>query len=180
MSYAIPTNELTLTDIKQFKMDAVEAGVLRGMDKLGIARGEEVVREAQPGIDFVLAYGATIENYITGVLAAGWNFVGALGAAAVLPVGMVAVFYKIADWTANPDVTAVRFRVGGTGASTKGSFMIQVPIMTKLEPEVYLSEPIVYDPQDTLFIQCYAVAGGAAENLGFGCFIIEKVGANIS
>ncbi len=180
MSYAIPTNELTLTDIKAYKAAAVEAGVKRGILKLGISRGEEVVREAQTGIDFPGAYVPGVENYITGVLAAGWNFVGSLGAAAVLPVGMVAVFYKIADWSGIPNITAVRFRVGGTGASTKGTFNIQVPINTKVESEVYLSEPIVYDPQDVLFIQCYAIAAGPAENLGFGCFIIEKVGANVS
>lgn len=181
MSYAIPTNELTLTDIKAFKGMAIEAGIARAL-ALGVARSREelVVREAHPGVDFIAAYGATIENYITGVLVAGWQLCGATGVAALLPVGEVAVFYKIYDWQAAPDVTAVRFRVGGTGATTKASFMIQGPIMVKLEPEVWLSEPVVYDPQDTLFIQCYAVAGGATEDLGFGCFIVERVGATIS
>ena len=180
MSYAVPTNELSLADRKAFIQGAKEAGIKRAVEKLGVSRNELVCREAQPGIDFAAAYGATIENYITGVLVAGWQLCGATGVAAVLPVGEVAVFYKIADWEPNPDVSAVRFRVGGTGASTKGTFMIQLPIMTKLEPEVYLSEPVVYDPQDTLFIECYAVAGGATELLGFGAFIIEKIGANVS
>jgi len=36
MSYAIPTNELTLTDIKAFKLAAIEAGVARAL-ALGIA-----------------------------------------------------------------------------------------------------------------------------------------------
>lgn len=180
MSYAIPTNELTLTDIKAYKNAAIEAGIQRAMVKLGLTRGEEVVREALPGIDFPGAYTGLVQNYITGALAAGWNFVGNLGAAAVLPVGMVAVFYKIADWAAAPNITAVAFRVGGTGASQKAIFNIQVPLNTKLESEVYLSEPVVYDPQDVLFIQCYAIAAGPAENLGFGCFIIEKVGPNVS
>ena len=181
MSYAIPTNELTLTDIKGFKGAAIESGIARAI-ALGVARTREemVVREALPGIDFILAYGATIENYITGILVAGWQLCGALGVAALLPVGEVAVFYKMYDWQAAPDVTAVRFRVGATGASTKASFMIQQPIMTKLEPEVWLSEPVVYDPQDILFIECYAVVGGATEDLGFGCFIVEKLGATIS
>ena len=181
MSYAIPTNELTLTDIKGFKFAAVEAGIARAL-ALGVARSREelVVREAHPGIDFILAYGATIENYITGILVAGWQLCGATGVAAVLPVGEVAVFYKIADWQALTDVTAVRFRVGATGATTKASFVIEPFINVKLEPEVWLSEPVVYDPQDTLFIECYAVVGGATEDLGFGCFIVERVGATIS
>lgn len=182
MSYAIPTNELTLTDIKAYKDAAIRAGIARAI-ALGVARSEAelVVREAHPGVDFILAYGATIEHYITPVLVAGWQLCGALGVAAVLPVGEVAVFYKIVDWQAAPtDVTAVRFRVGATGATTKASFMIEQFINVKLEPEVWLSEPVVYDPQDTLFIECYAFAGGAAEDLGFGCFIVERVGATIS
>ena len=181
MSYAIPTNELTLTDIKGFKLAAIEAGIARAVEKLGVSRGELVTREAHPLTDFAAAY--TTEYYITTApAAAGWLAVGDVGAAvfAVLPVGEVAVFYKIADAMANPLCTAVRFRVGATGASTKASFFVQLPLDIKLESEVYLSEPVVYDPQDTLFIQWYARLGGAAEELSFGCFIVEKVGAVIS
>ena len=183
MSYGIPTNELTLTAMANYKIKAREAGIARALD-LGVARVREelVYREAHPGLDFAAAYTATVENYITAVLVAGWQLVGSTGLAAVLPVGTVAVFYKIMDWQAapGPDVTAVRFRVGATGASTRASFMIQQFINVKLEPEIWLSEPVVYDPQDTLFIQCYAAAGGATEDLGFGCFIVERTGATIS
>lgn len=183
MSYAIPTNELSLADRKGFIAAAVEAGIARAGLKLGLQRNELVVREAHPGTDFAAAYGALTEYYITTAPGApGWLAVGSVGAAvfAVLPIGEVAVFYKIGDAAANPLMTAVRFRVGGTGASTRASFFIQLPIDVKMEPEVYLTEPVIYDPQDTLFIQWYARAGGAAEELSFGCFIIEKIGATIS
>lgn len=183
MSYGIGGNEVSLADRKTFINTAVENGIQRGTLKLGVARTELTCREAHPGTDFAAAYGAGVEYYITTApAAAGWLAVGSVGAAvfAVLPVGCVAVFYKIYDAAANPLCTAVRFRVGGTGATTKASFFIQGVIDTKLESEVWLSEPVVYDPQDTLFIQWYARAGGLAEELSFGCFIIEKVGPVIS
>lgn len=183
MSYAIPTNELSLADRKGFIVAAKEAGIARAISKLGVAREELVVREAQPGTDFIAAYGAGVEYYITTAPgAAGWLAVGSVGAAAyaLLPVGVVAVFYKIGDAAANPLCTAVRFRVGGTGATTKASFFLQLPFDVKLETEVYLSEAVVYDPQATLWIDWYARAGGAAEELSFGCFIIEQVGPVIS
>jgi hypothetical protein len=183
MSYAIGGNEVSLADRKTFLSTAIENGIARAMSKLGVGRGELVVREAHPGTDFAAAYGAGVEYYVTTApAAAGWLAVGSVGAAvfAVLPVGAMAVFYKIYDAAGIPLCTAVRFRVGGTGATTKASFFIQGIIDTKMEPEVWLSEPVIYDPFDTLFIQWYARALGAAEELSFGCFIIEKVGATVS
>lgn len=180
MSYAIATNELTLTDIRIFRGGAEEAGISRAL-ALGVARSREelVVREASPVIDFPGAW--TLEYYISGAPgAAGWMWAGDGAAVGVLPVGRVAVFYKCADAAANPLFTEVRFRVGATGASTKASFFIQLMIDNKLESDVYFSEPVVYDPQDNVFIQAYARAAGAAEELSFGCFIVERVGATVS
>jgi len=188
MSYAIPTNELTLTDIKTFKNGAIEAGIARAL-ALGLARtrDELVVREAFPNTDFGAgAVGWTTEEYLSGAIAvAGWGSpfdAGALPAnAPTLARTKVAVFYKFADTEANPVVTGVRFRVGATGATTKASFFVQMPINTKLEPDVYFSEPVVYDPEDVLYIECYYTAAVAvAEHIPFGCFIVERVGATIS
>ncbi len=184
MSYAIPVNELTLTDIKNYKQAAIDAGVARAV-KLGIASSaaELVAREALPFTDLgTAATGWTTEYYRTGAVAAAtWTLVGNSLAAATLPVGRIAVFYKIADADANPQITAVRFMVGATGATTKGVFNIQLPLDNKLETDMYLSEPVVYDQQDILFIQCYARAAIAvAEELSFGCFIVERLGGTVS
>jgi len=178
MSYTISPSELSLADRKAYLAQCQEAGIKRAMDKMGVARGELVVREALPLTDFPGAW--TAEYYISGAVAAGWMFAGDGAAVGVLPVGRVAVFYKAADASANPLFTAVRFRVGATGASTKALFYFQLPIDNKLESDLYFSEPIVYDPQDNVFIQAYARGAGPAEELSFGCYIIEKLGANIS
>jgi hypothetical protein len=183
VSYAVAVNELSLADRKDYLARAQNDGITRAMKKIGVSAQELVVREAHPGTDFAAAYGAGVEYYVTTApAAAGWLAVGSVGVAtyAVLPVETIAVFYKIADAAGNPLVTAVRFRVGPTGATTKASFFLQLPIDIKLEPEVFLSEPIPYDPNDTLFIQWYARAAGPAEELSFGCYIIEKVGAVVS
>ncbi len=187
MSYAIPTNELSLADRKAFINGAVQAGIARAL-ALGIARqrAELVVREAHPGTDFSApgAVGWTNEYYITQGAAANlvWALACNTGAVCQLARTSVAAFYKIADADNNPVTTAVRFRVGLTGATTKASFFIQQFIDIKLEPEVYLSEPVIYDPEDWLFIEHYgrAATPAAGEELSFGCFIIERAGGTIS
>ena len=194
MSYAIPTNELTLTDIRGFKTMAIEAGIARAL-ALGIGRTREelVVREANPLPDLgsvALGTGYAANYYVTTALVPGaaWfpvhNTAVVAGAvnAFTLARTQVAVFYKIADATANPECTGVRFRVGPTGNTTKASFFIQLPLDIKLESEVYLSEPVVYDPEDVLYIEFYprAILGPNGEELSFGCFIVERTGATVS
>lgn len=192
MSYAIPTNELSLADIKRFKEIALAAGISRAITK-GIAgtQDELVWREGFPSTDYgILAQAATgylLEYYVTlpAVGAGAWALVFDTGPPAVpafLPDGRIAVFYKIYDAAAVPVTTGVRFRVGITGATTKGQFLVQGPIDNKLESDVWLSEPVVYDPRDRLFIEFYGrvatPVGG--EELGFGSLIIERVGGTVS
>jgi len=189
MSYVIPTNELTLTDIKNYKAAAISAGISRAL-ALGLARSAEelVVRSALPFTDYGNgAVGWTLEFYQGPIIAAaGWGSpfnAGALPAnAPTLANTKVAVFYKFADYTAAPVMEGVRFRVGGTGATTKAMFMFQLEQGAKLEPDVYFSEPVVYDPQDVIYIEAYyrAAQAAATEQFAFGSFIVERVGANVS
>lgn len=189
MSYIVPTNELTLGDIKAFKMGAVRAGITRAL-ALGLARTEAelVVRHALPFTDFGNgATGWALEQYRNPIIAAaGWGSVfdtGALPAfAPTLANSKVAVFYKFSDYSAAPTMTGVRFRVGGTGATTKGVFHFQLSTGSKLEPDFYFSEPVVYDPQDVVYIEAYygAAVGALAENFAFEAFVVERAGANVS
>ena len=184
MSYPIPTSELTLTDTKTFRGGAIEAGIARAL-KLAIAsnREELVVYEALPNTNFGVALYLT-EQYITPAPAAvGWASAGSGAGVGTLPVGQVAVFYKAANSSAvvPPVFIACRFRIGLTGSSTKAVFHMQLAIENKVESDVYFSEPVVYDPNDRLFIQVYSTAAaGAAENFSFGCFIVSRLGPEIS
>jgi hypothetical protein len=188
MGYVIPTNELTLTDIKNYKQAAINAAVDRAI-ALGIGRAanELVVREALPATDLGAgvagATGYNAERYLTGAVAANvWTSVFTTAVVPQLAVTKTAVFYKIADSAAIPSVTAVRFQVGATGATTKDVFFFQLALDNKLESDMYMSQPVVYDRNDWMFITCYArvaiAAGG--EELSFGCFIVEPAGSIIS
>lgn len=186
MSYIVPTNELTLTDIKGFRASAVEAGITRAL-ALGLARtrDELIVRMAFPFTDF--PNGWTIEQYRNPLIAAvGWGSVFDAGAvpafAPALANSKVAVFFKFADYSVAPVISGIRFRVGGTGATTKAFFFQQLETGAKLEPDVYFTEPVVYDPQDTVYLEAYYDAPVAAlgEAFAYGCFIVERAGANVS
>ena len=183
MSYSIPTSELSLSDTKTFRGGAVEAGIARGLElRIATNRKELVVLEALPLTNLV--GGWTTEQYITPAPAAvGWGWAGDGAAVAVIPIGQIAVFYKCANGSAvvPPVFIATRFQVGAGGASTKGVFHFQLAIENKMESDVYFSEAVVYDPQDNALIQAYSnAAAGAAETLAYGCFIIMKLGAQVS
>jgi len=183
MSYPIPTNELTLTDIKAFRGSAVEAGIARALTlRIASNRDELVVYEALPLTNFGAAL-YTTEQYVTGAPAAtAWFSAGDGAGVGTLPVGQIAIFYKAANASAvvPPLCIGARFRVGATGATTKAVFQVQMAIENKMESDVYFSEPVIYDPQDRLFIQVYGTAAGAAENFAFGCFIVSRLGPEIS
>jgi hypothetical protein len=189
MSYTIATNELTLTDIKSFKGTAMEAGIQRAL-ALGLARSREelIIRSALPFTDFGNgAVGWTIEQYRNpAIAAAGWGSVfdaGALPAnAPQLANTKVAVFYKFANYSAAPTLMGVRFRVGANGATTKATFHNQLITGSKLETDMYFSEPVVYDPQDVVYIEGYynAIVGALGEDFAFEAYIIERAGANVS
>lgn len=189
MSYAIATKELTLTDRKLYIAGAIEAGIQAAIGAGIGTRKNLVAREAMPFVDFGGGgIGWTLQDWYRGpaIAAAGWGSVfnfGAIGVAApTLLRTKVAVFYKFQDSSVAPLITAVRFRVGTTGASTKATFFIQMPTQGNLEPDVYFSEPVVYEPEDVLFIEANYSAPVLAgvEQFSFGAFVIERVGPNVS
>jgi hypothetical protein len=188
MSYVLPVNELTLASMSQFRMAAIEAGIFQALAHgLAAKREELIVRALMPATDLGAATGWAQEQYRNpAIAAAGWGSIfdtGALPAfAPTLANSKVAVFYKFANYSAAPSITALRFRVGGNGASTRGMFNLQLDTGAKLEPDVYFSEPVVYEPQDVVYIEAYYGVPVAAlgENFAFGAYIIERAGANIS
>lgn len=189
MSYAIPTNELTLADIKTFKTKTLNAGIIRAKAKGIAASDEELVwRELLPSFDLgvlvTAGAGWALNYYVTPAATAAGAWASAFGLAAAadptLPVGRVCVFYKVYDASANPVTTGVRFLLAS--ATTKASFFIQCLLDNKLEPEAWFSEPVTYDPQDVVNIDFYGriATPGGGEELGFGALIIERVGAVVS
>lgn len=195
MSYVIPTNELSLADRKAYIAGAVESGIERALS-LSVARtrGELVVREALPredlgtGTPAAPATGWFSNEYQSMIIPAAVNAWVSVFSGGALPASafqlsrtQVAVFYKFADTEATPIVTGLRFRVGVTGATTKSVFSFQLPTEAKLEPDLYFSEPVIYDPEDWIYPEIYVTGNiGNRESIPFGCFIIERTGGTIS
>jgi len=186
MSYVIPTPELSVAKLEFYRNEAKKAALKRAQDlKLATSMDELVFREANPGTDLSQPAGSgyTNETYLTGAAAINtWTSVYDTAGVARLGNRQIAVFYKVFVVNANPATTAVRFRLGLTGATTLGWFFVEQVINTALVPEAWFSEPVVYNPDQFMFIEFYPMAAvpAAGERLGFGCFIAEPIGESIS
>jgi len=183
MAYLIPTEEITLTDRKDFRNRAIEAGIRRAIALKVIGdRTQAEVREADPVTDF----GCGVGGWQTMPLLVVGNqysvFATAVPAALTpqLAVNRLAIFYKVGVETAPTPVQILQFREGVAAGSTYGWFDLE-GLATKLEPEGYLSEPMVYDPQRVLNIVVVArIATLAQARVRLGCFIIEPKGPVVS
>ena len=123
------------------------------------------------------------ESYITGAAVINtWTSVYNSALVPLVPVNTILVFYKITDESPTPAASMVRFRLGPTGATTMGVVSLEQFINIKLTPEVFLSKPIVYGPNDRPFIEFYprAAVPATGERLGFGCYVAELGGSNVS
>lgn len=185
MSFAIPVQQLSVDQITAYIKKAKRAALERAM-KLGIASSlaELVFREASPATDLGVPAGTgyTNETYITGVAVINtWTSVFLTAAVPTVSNRAILVFYKITDEDVAPACAAVRFRLGPTGATTLGWFPIEQFINVSWTPEVWLSEPIVYGPNERPFIEFYPRAAVAVgERVGFGCFVAEPAGEAVS
>jgi len=176
MSYIIPTEEITLTDRKKFVNDAVEAGINRAL-KLAIANSREelVVREGLPLVDFALAIAR--EEWLSAALVVATMSIYVNTA---LNANQVAVFYKVGIEEATPAVSQVWFQRGAGGRTTLGLFHIEC-LYHKLHSDGFLSEPMVYDRNETVFIQLYPRRTAAGGNRVYlGNLVIEPVGGVVS
>ena len=187
MSFCIGTDELSVAKIEGFRERAKAAAIAEAL-KQGFATEREglVFREAIPNIDLgptPAATGYATATYTTAAVAVStWTSVFSNAAVPQLANNRIIVFYKIYDETSLPSISEVRFRLGQTGTSTLGWFHIEGIINVKRTPECWLSEPIVYMPSQWMFIECYSrlAIPAAGEKLGFGAFVCERVGEQLS
>lgn len=184
MSFCIPKDELSVTKLENYKARAMQAALDMARNlKLASNLTELVFREAAPGTDLSQPAGSgyTNEIYVTGAIAANtWTSVYDTAIVPVLGNRQIAVFYKVWNRDVPANISAVRFRLGPTGATTKGWFPIE-QLDCQWTPELWFSEPIVYGPNQAVFIECISpVAIPVGEHLGFGCYIVEPVGEAVS
>lgn len=145
---------------------AINSGIATSADAL-------VVRDALPNTDF----GLTSNWWLSGAMVANTEMTFLTVA---LNNKRYVGFYGVWSESATPEVSMLYFRIGATGASTFALFNIE-PLYAEQEAVGYFPEPIIYAPNETLFIRALpriAAAGGA--RLGLKCLICEPKGEQVS
>ncbi len=182
-SYVVPTEELTLTDIKQLRNDAADKGIMRGMAKWACGESELLVREADNVVDFGTGPG----GWLTMPLAVVGNLYSVFATAVpalltpALANNRIAVFYKVnLDMPFPISVDQLLFREGVGAATTYAIFDLE-GLATKLVSDGYFTYLPVYDPTRVMniVVRCRVVTNAQAR-VRLGCFIIEPTGPVIS
>lgn len=185
--FALPVSELSLNEMRNFRRRAKTDAVSEAM-RLALATSERelVARGIFPATDMgtPAGNGYTNEAFITGAIAANtWTNVYDTGNVAQLGRRKVLVIFSVFNVTPMPRVTAVRFRLGPTGTSTLGWIHTEALIDVKETPELYLSEPVVYTPDQWMDIEVYsraAIPAADGERIGFRGYVVEPVGETVS
>lgn len=154
-SYFIPTDELTLTDIKTFKEGTIRAGIDRAIfKKLGANEDELAIRDIRPSIELPTAFAAG-DRWIFPAPAAAVAaaFTTTVWINEALPVNRVMAIYGIAVESAAPEVSMVLLRGGAGGLGRTAAVLEIEKIYTKINQDGFLATPVTYDPQETVYIQ---------------------------
>ncbi len=177
-SYIVPVDNMTLTDQKSYKQKAMAAGLARMIDlKLATTMDDLLVRAIRPNADFGIGVGVAAEENWRFNLAAGLN-ANAI-TVAVRPANEIIVFFGIDNWDANPEVTMVTFKTAVAGGTTKMLVDTQI-CRGYLNSAGFLSEPVVYDPQEDIYVDIAADVIMATQQCDFNGYIIEKRGQVVS
>jgi len=178
-SFLVPVDSMTLTDQKSYKLSAIQAGVARMMElSLVTTMDDLLVRLIRPHADLGVGVGAAAEE--------NWRFnlaIAGLNPGAITrinrPSNEIVVFFGIDNWDANPEVTVVTFRTALTGGTTK--MMVDTQICRgHVNSAGFLSEPVVYDPQEDVYVDIAADVISATQQCIFNGYIITKHGQVIS
>ncbi len=212
-NYLVMSNDMTLTDKKDYRLNALAAGLERcGLKSIGDIKADipglagtpdadkssrvNLIknyimtgqwprsidqRELAPLTDFTVA--AAQDSWLTVALAVG-GVVSALNAAATyqLIVGHLMVCYGVSVESAVVPMPVSRliFRRGGVAGNIQAQFDME-EMGVRWEPDAFLSEPVVIDPQDVFAIQVLGravVAAGARVHIHN--FLFESSGQVIA
>lgn len=181
MSYIIPKDELTLTDMKAFREMAINAGIARAVAlKIASTPKELVVRSFENIFDAGQA--AANDFWQTAALAVvgtAYSCFGAVAAPTLAP-NKLAVFYKVGIETVPIPVSLLTFRSGGALGNITSEFDLE-QLINGWVTEGYFSEVQVIDPQRQFAVQVTCrIATGALARIQLGAFIIEPIGQRIA
>ena len=203
-TYIIPVGSMTLTDQKDYRINAISAAIERASQKKIGSISDEIpgysqlasrqqridqvtswlkqgntpasidVREPQPGLDFA----CTVDDWQTPALAAVNTFYTIFNGVVTptLNAVRIAVWYGVAVETAAFPVSRLTWRSGGAAGNIIAEFDLE-QLINRLESIGFFSEPVIFDP--TLpysgTVRCRTATALLARVQPMG-FIIEPAG----
>ena len=148
MQSFVLARERDASKINQYAVSLGEALVKKLVDEgIVTARGEVVLREGLPNTD----YGLANETWVTGAQVANQynNYINN-----ALNQRRYAGHYGMANLSANPGISAVRYMVGAAGANTFEVVPCEA-MYAEMVISAYFTPPVLYKPGETVFIQTY-------------------------
>jgi len=208
-NYLVMSDDMTLTDKKEYRLNALAAGLERcsiknigdikadipGLASIPDANKAAKVklihdylitgqwprsvdqRELAPLTDLVVP--TALDMWLTAALAVVGTPYSCFQAVAApqLIVGKLMVCYAVSVESAVVPMPVSRliFRRGGVAGNIQAQFDME-PMAVRLEPDAFLSEPVVIDPQDVFAIQVLCKAIAAATPVHIHNFLFESSG----
>lgn len=212
-NYIVMSNDMSLSDKKEYRLRALAAGLERcGIKGIGNIDGDIAglqsipqtnkdmrvqcikafiqtgawpksidQRELAPLTD--LGVPTALDMWLTAALAVVGTAYSCFQAVAApqLVQGKLMVCYAISvDSTVVPmPVSRLVFRRGGAAGNIQAQFDLE-PMAIRLEPDAFLSEAVVIDPQDTFAIQVICRAVAPATIVHIHNFLFEGAGLTIA
>ncbi|MBU1067814.1 hypothetical protein KKE60_08510 [Patescibacteria group bacterium] len=179
-SFLVPWESMTPTEIRAYKQRAIDRGVAR----MGPAPGLNIVttpddltvRLIRAQADLAVTGSTVNEDQWAWTLAAGLN-AGLVNVQ--LASNQLVVFYGVDDYDANPVATLMTFATAAAGGVTK-----MIVDLQDCRGFTYcagmFSEPVVYDPQQRIYISVESDAVHAPEMIKLLGYMIEPSGTTLS
>jgi len=176
-SFLVPADQMTLTDQKQYKQDAINLAVARMLAlRIVTDQGGIMVRQIRAFADLGVG---TINEDEWGIAlpAAGVN-AGVINTG-VRPANQIVVFFGLDDFDNAPQATLTTFGTAAVGGTTKQMVDLQVA-RGWLNSAGFLAEAVVYDPLEIIFVTMESDAIHAVEYIAFLGYILEPRGTVVS
>lgn len=182
---AWPCGELTQAQKQEMRLNTISVTLQRAIDKRLMDAGNSVVRQIRPFQDLLtvalttaLSGLVTFNQWVTGALVAGTidTYVNSL-----LPNNKMMAFYGLSIADPIQGTSEVIFQRGPAGQGGIQAIATLQNGYSHLETEWYLSKCVIYDPQDTVFIQDMPfVTQPLGQHIVLNGFTFEPVGNTLA
>ena len=179
MSYLIQKEDTSVTDRRNFRSAAMEAGIQKAI-KSGLGDRRQLITR---GFTNIRDAGAVLDEWRSAALAVAGNEYSVFQAVAapVLAANKVAVFYMVQVETVPLPVSLLRCRYGGLAGNIALEFDLE-QLASAWEMVGYFSEPFVVGPTGIFAINVVArtPATLVLAQVELGGFVIEPLGQTLS